>query len=317
MQAEVRRDERLARVVDDVLPVAGLRVLPNERLAVPVGHQVVDLAELVILLRQEQGFLRLFRGGAGVEEHADYLQHSQPHPVAGRGLHPEFLRQLVVGQQGDRQPFRVDPVERAAQEVVGVDGQRRVAVVGVHLDHVRPRRARLLARPGPLAFHGAGGEVVVPADDGGAVRRGGRREVDDRAAGAVEPVGQTRKVTGVVVQPLAIGRRHAAHPLEQDGVVLLHVPAPGSRAERVAARERGHVETLAGDVGQRLADRFVGTFEDDVADLHEILFTTGDNRILFGGASRRRLRHHTPARGERAEDGHEREAPGPIREQHF
>jgi hypothetical protein len=45
IQAEVRGQQGLANVLDDVLPVPARSVLPNEGLAVAVGDEMVDRLE--------------------------------------------------------------------------------------------------------------------------------------------------------------------------------------------------------------------------------------------------------------------------------
>src|SRR5262249_48171454 len=73
MEAEVRSDERLVLILNDVLAVVGLRMLPDKGFAMPISDQIVNRKDFVILFCRQESSLRLLDIGAGIKQVALHL----------------------------------------------------------------------------------------------------------------------------------------------------------------------------------------------------------------------------------------------------
>ena len=121
VQTEVRTDQRLAGILDRVFPIAALSGFPHEGVAVAIGDQVMNGRGVIILLGQQQRLLGFRGSSTRVQEHSQHLEFVEADCASPRSFAGNL--DLHVIQQCDGQPFRIDAIEDAVQQIVVAHGQ--------------------------------------------------------------------------------------------------------------------------------------------------------------------------------------------------
>jgi AcrR family transcriptional regulator len=195
-------------------------------------------------------------------------------------------RALVIGEQRDGKASVVAPVEATA-EITASDDDRRVPVVRVRLDYVRPRHHRRLDRigrkPGRLE-RGASNEIEVPTDPSVPVASGDRRAPECRAASFEWGRGEVRRGVAVVDQVDAESVGDTSHARVMLRPVALEPPAAGPVEDRIIGRRRLDVRRHH-LLGERATDLELAPPQDEVLYEREVTGPTRSNRLHIHSVS--------------------------------